>query len=130
MQGDAAWSRRALDLGHSLTFAPDAVVDHHHLETLRSFLGERSRRGLEVGRMRREWERGHPLRLAAITVATVLPVRLLRIAGLVTWQCARAGCVGDLLRTAPVVAAGHFLSIAGEARALLERPARPGGEKG
>ncbi|MBK8598088.1 MAG: glycosyltransferase family 2 protein [Holophagales bacterium] len=124
MQGDAGWSRRALADGHRLTFAPDAVVDHHHLETLRSFLSERRRRGLEFGRMRREWENDHPVRLALIAVATVLPVRALRIGALVTWQCARAGSLLDLAWTAPLVAAGHLASLWGEAVALLGPSAR------
>lgn len=125
MQGDASWSRRALALGRRLTFAPDAVVEHHHLETLRGFARERYRRGVELGRLRREWETGHPARLALVAAATVLPVRALRIAALVTAQCARAGVLGDLARTAPIVALGHAASLAGEARSLLA-PHRPG----
>ncbi len=125
MQGDAAWSRRALALGKRLTFAPDAVVEHHHLETWRSFLAERTGRGLEFGRMRRGWEEDRPVRLALLAAGTVLPVRALRIAALVTGQCARAGALGDLAWTAPLVAAGHLASLWGEARSLLARPARP-----
>lgn len=126
MQGDAAWSRRALALGQRLTFAPDAVVEHHHLESWRSFVSERTRRGVEFGRMRREWERGHPLRLALITAATVFPVRAVRIAALVTGHCARAGSLRKLAWTAPLVAAGHLASLGGEATGLLarRRPAR------
>lgn len=119
MQGDASWSRNALAAGRRLTFAPDAVVEHHHLETLRGFLSERLRRGRELGRMRREWERGRPARLALVAAATVLPVRAVRIAALVTGQCARAGCLADLARTAPLVAAGHLASLWGEAGPLL-----------
>ncbi|MCL4807760.1 MAG: glycosyltransferase [Thermoanaerobaculia bacterium] len=119
MQGDASWSRNALAAGRRLTFAPDAVVEHHHLETLGGFLSERLRRGRELGRMRREWERGRPVRLALVAAATVLPVRAVRIAALVTGQCARAGCLADLARTAPLVAAGHLASLWGEAGALL-----------
>jgi glycosyltransferase involved in cell wall biosynthesis len=129
MQGDVSWSRNALAAGRRLTFAPDAVVEHHHLETLHGFLSERRRRGLELGRMRREWDRGHPFRLALIAAATILPVRALRIAALVTWQCARAGSLGDLAWTAPLVAAGHLASLWGEAAALIgsAMPRRPSG---
>jgi hypothetical protein len=119
MQGDASWSRNALAAGRRLTFAPDAVVEHHHLETWSSFVSERRRRGLEFGRMRLEWERGRPVRLALIAAGTVLPVRAIRIAALVTGQCARAGVLADLAWTAPVVAAGHLASLWGEAVALL-----------
>ena len=122
MQGDAAWSRRALALGHRLTFAPDAVVEHHHLETLHSFVSERYRRGLEFGRMRREWERGDSTRLALVAAATILPIRVVRITFLVAGQCARAHALGDLARTAPLVALGHTASLFGEARALLAAP--------
>jgi glycosyltransferase involved in cell wall biosynthesis len=125
MQGDAAWGRRALAQGYRLTFAPDAIVEHHHLETLSSFLSERFRRGLEFGRMRREWESAHPAKLALIAAATVLPVRALRIGALVTWQSARAGSLVDLAWTAPLVAAGHLVSLGGEAAALLG-PAKGG----
>jgi glycosyltransferase involved in cell wall biosynthesis len=124
MQGDAAWSRNALAVGRRLTFAPDAVVEHHHLETWRSFLSERRRRGLEFGRMRREWERGHPVRLALLAAATVVPVRALRIGALVTWQCGRARALLDLAWTAPLVAAGHLASLCGEAAALLGSSSR------
>lgn len=118
-QGDATWSRRALALGRRLTFVPDAVVEHHHLETLRGFARERYRRGVELGALRREWERGRSGRLALVAAATVLPVRACRIAALVTAQCARGRALGDLARTAPLVALGHAASLAGEARSLL-----------
>ena len=119
MQGDATWSRRALALGKRLTFAPGAVVEHHHLETLAGFARERFRRGVELGRMRRGWERGHAGRLALVAAAIVLPVRAFRVALLVTAQCARANALGDLARTAPLVALGHTASLLGEARGLL-----------
>lgn len=127
MQGDASWSRNALAAGRRLTFAPDAVVEHHHLETWSSFVSERRRRGLEFGRMRLEWERDRPVRLALIAAGTVLPVRAIRIAALVTGQCTRAGALADLVWTAPLVAIGHFASLWGEAVALLRapRPIRP-----
>ena len=124
MQGDATWSRNALAGGHHLTFAPGAVVEHHHLETLQSFLSERVRRGREFGRMRLEWERVHPVRLALIAAATILPVRALRIGVLVAWQCGRAGSLLDLAWTAPLVAAGHLASLGGEAAALLSPASR------
>ena len=117
LQGDATWSRRALERGVPLTFAPAAVVEHHHLETFRGFLRERARRGVELGTMRCGWERDRPGRIALVAAATVLPVRALRIAALVTGQCARAGCLVDLAWTAPVVALGHAASLCGEARA-------------
>lgn len=124
LQGDATWSRRALERGVPLTLAPDAVVEHHHLETLGSFLRERSRRGVELGRMRCAWERDRPVRLAVVAAATVLPVRAVRIALLVAGQCARGGHLGDLARTAPVVALGHLASLAGEARTYLSAAPR------
>ena len=119
LQGDASWSRRALQRGVQLTFAPDAVVEHHHLETARGFLRERHRRGLELGTLRCEWERGHPLRLALVAAATVVPVRALRIGALVTGQCARGGGLGALAVCSPIVALGHLSSLAGEARAYV-----------
>lgn len=119
LQGDASWSRRALQRGVQLTFAPDAVVEHHHLETACGFLRERHRRGLELGTLRCEWERGHPLRLALVAAATVVPVRALRIGALVTGQCARGGGLGALAVCSPIVALGHLSSLAGEARAYV-----------
>ena len=71
-------------------------------------------------------EAGHPARLALITAGTVLPVRAIRIAALVTGQCARAGALADLARTAPLVAAGHLASLFGEAVALVGRGPRSG----
>ncbi len=133
VQADVAWGRRAVALGHALTFVPGAVAAHHQRDTWRGFLGERACRGLELGRLRWDWEKGHPWRLTCLVAATVLPVRLLRVCGLVTRDCARAGRLHDLARTFPVVLAGHTASLLGEAaayslalaRCLLRRSARP-----
>jgi GT2 family glycosyltransferase len=119
LQGDASWSRRALECGVPLTFAPDAVVAHHHLESARGFLRERYRRGLELGTLRCEWEKDRPLHLALVAAATVVPVRALRIAILVTGHCARGRYLGALARCGPIVALGHLSSLAGEARAYV-----------
>lgn len=116
LQGDASWSLRAIRRGTSLTFAPDAIVEHHHLESARGFLRERYRRGLELGTLRREWERDRPLHLALVAAATVVPVRALRIGVLVAAHCVRGRSFGALVRCSPIVALGHLSSLAGEAR--------------
>ncbi len=117
LQGDASWSRRALLRGASLTFAPDAIVEHHHLESARGFLRERYRRGLELGTLRCEWERDRPLHLALVAAATVVPVRALRIGALVAGHCVRGRSFRALVCCGPIVALGHLSSLAGEARA-------------
>ncbi|HEX3531071.1 MAG TPA: glycosyltransferase [Thermoanaerobaculia bacterium] len=115
MLGDVSLSWRLWDTGRELRFEPGAIVEHHHLHTVRSFLVERYTRGMLYGRLR--VERVGRKRSAALIylLASVLPVRLPRILVLVAGQSARAGQTGRFLSTLPLIVLGHSASLAGEA---------------
>jgi GT2 family glycosyltransferase len=125
MLGDVSLSWRLRENGRALLFAPDAVVEHHHLQTVRSFLRERYTRGEMYGALRA----GRTGRGAAVIylLASVLPVRLPRILALVAGQAVRAGQAGRYVSTFPLIVLGHTASLAGEAvawgRALAAGPA-------
>ncbi len=117
-QGDAVLAWRARRRGFRLRFEPEAVAYHHHLVRFGAFLGQRFRRGRELAALRAgEW--GHSrARDAALAVASFLPLRLGRVLALTVGRCRRAGAVGDLARTLPVVVAGHVAGLAGEGLAF------------
>ena len=125
MAGDAAWSWRARARGFALPFAPDAVVEHHHLETLGGFLAERHRRGLSFAAMRGAERRLRRRDDLALLVASVLPLRLARALALTVRHAARSGLLSDLARTLPLVLAGHAASLFGEATTHARRLAEP-----
>lgn len=115
MLGDVSLSWRLWDTGRKLRFEPGAIVEHHHLHTVRSFLAERYTRGKLYGRLRAE--RTGRKRGAALIylLASILPVRLPRILALVAGQATRAGQTGRFLATLPLIVLGHSASLAGEA---------------
>lgn len=117
MQGDAEWSRRARQQQRTLWFEPSAVVEHHHLETLCSFIRERARRGEEFGRMRSAWLGGRRGWLLLYLLVSALPVRLIRVLALTWLHCWRAASLWDFVWTSPLVIAGHVSSLLGESRA-------------
>jgi N-acetylglucosaminyl-diphospho-decaprenol L-rhamnosyltransferase len=120
--GDVTLSRGLLARGTRLMFEPGAVVEHHHEETLGSFLRSRFVRGIWYGEMRTQWTPRSALVLYLLV--TVLPVRLTRIAALMAMHAARGEWTRWLLPY-PVAMVGHAMSLAGEAvaywRALFGR---------
>lgn len=120
-QGDALFAWRLLAGGETLWFEPRAVTEHHHRTDFREFLGERFRRGVELGHLRaaaRHHRRRDDLRFLLVSL---LPLRLARILFLVAGHVLRASWGFRLLATLPVVAAGHAASLLGESRAYAER---------
>ncbi len=121
---DVELNRSLIAQGRQLTFVPSAVGAHHHTQSLREFFAERYVRGVIFGKMRAGWLEGRG-RVALYLAVSVLPVRLLKITGHVVVHCLRAGELGSLMLTFPLVLAGHGASLAGEsvsfARALLTR---------
>lgn len=124
--GDATFSWGLRRRGVRLHLHSAAAVEHHHLDSWRGFLRERWRRGILYGELRLaagDWGgRGPALRLA------VLPLRLASNLIHTARHAGGAGELGWLLATAPVVVAGHVVSLAGEAvsywRAAWGREAR------
>jgi len=105
---------RALEaIGKQLRFAPRAVVDHHHTESIAAFLRERYVRGRLFGRMRASWLTTRRS-IALYLVVSILPIRFARIAALTFRYCAAAGMTGSFLLTWPLALAGHAASLAGE----------------
>lgn len=126
--GDVTLSWTLREKGYRLLFDPGAVVEHHHLQSVKDFFRERYSRGILFANLRCSWRHGRRGPVFVYLVASVIPVRLPRILGLVAAHCWRGGRTGWLLATLPLVAAGHVASLAGEAvgyvRCLLS--ARPG----
>jgi GT2 family glycosyltransferase len=122
MLGDVVLSWTLQDGGRRLWLSPDAVVAHHHTQSFREFLTERLVRGKMYGHLRSPRLRKRRGAFTVYLLATILPVRLTRILGLVAGHAVRARQGGLFLATLPIVAAGHAAALAGEAAAYL-RPA-------
>jgi GT2 family glycosyltransferase len=131
VHGDTAFSWTARARGHTLCFAPDAIVVHHHLQGVRELLHERYGRGVLYGEMRADRWADRRSILLLYLVVSFLPVRLLRILALTTGHCARARYLGRLAATHPIVILGHAAALLGECttytrRLATRRPNRGG----
>ena len=115
LMGDVELSRNLLANGRTLWFESAAVVAHHHEQTLWSFARERFGRGRRYGALRASWLGHRVAPLLRFLVATVLPVRMVRISALVARDAYRAGQLGAFVLGLPVVLGGHALSLGGEA---------------
>ena len=120
LMGDATLSRDLLAAGRTLLFEPRAVVDHHHLETGRSFVRERWFRGIRYGQLRGGWMRGRKPLLLALLLGSLLPLRIVSNVAHCARHAARAGELGTFLSTLPVVVLGFSASILGEAKGYAE----------
>ena len=116
LMGDATLSRDLLEARRTLLFEPRAVVDHHHLETVRSFVRERWFRGIRYGQLRGGWIRGRKPLLLALLLGSLFPLRIATNVALCARHAARAGELGTFLSTLPVVVLGFSASILGEAK--------------
>ncbi len=119
--GDTSLSWTLRRGGETIWFEPRAVTEHHHLQTFRSFLGERYRRGKLFARLRLLWLGAGRSGAAAYLVVSALPVRLLSNLAHTARHAMRAGMLGSFAACLPVVAAGHAASLAGEAVAYAGR---------
>jgi GT2 family glycosyltransferase len=119
--GDVTFSARLVANGKRLWFERAARVEHHHLHSLSSFLAERYERGRQYGELRCHELRQRRGAILAYLAATVLPVRLPRILGLVALHSCRAGQARRYVLGLPLIAAGHAASLAGEAATYVRR---------
>jgi glycosyltransferase involved in cell wall biosynthesis len=114
MIGDTLLSWELVRLGQTLHFAPDAIVYHDHRSTFRELLRERFVRGADFARLRMnraEWKPAHTI---VTLVASILPLRLAKLVAR-SFACGRrARCVGDCLRTVPIITGGHAAWLMGE----------------
>jgi glycosyltransferase involved in cell wall biosynthesis len=74
---DLTFTMRLNELGYPLLTAPNAVVEHHHISTLRAFLKERYIRGKDYGFIRIENDKWSKLRMALWIPISILPVRVI-----------------------------------------------------
>lgn len=111
---DVNLGRALVDNGKQLLFIGTAVAEHHHTQSLAGFLRERFVRGAVYGTMRSGWLAGRS-EIAAFLAASILPVRLMKIAAHVVADCIRGRQLGTLSMTFPIVLAGHAAWLAGEA---------------
>jgi len=121
MIGDTLLSWDLTRLGHTVQFAPDAIVYHDHRSSLIQLVEERFVRGADFGRLRAERGKWNSQRTFVVLVASILPLRLLKLmlrAFVCSW---RAGCTFDCLRTIPIVAVGHAAWLAGENKEYWRR---------
>lgn len=118
--GDVEFSYALRARGRGLIFEPRAVVEHHHTQTPGGFVRERWGRGIMYGRLRAAHRGNDRLELLGWFLVTALPLRFARNAMLVLSQCAKAGRIGELLRTSPMVALGYAASLGGEALAYAQ----------
>ncbi len=136
MLGDTSFSWQLRATGSTLWFEPKAVVHHHHLDTLRTLVRERFRRGKLFARVRMDWLAEAPGRQrwkSAFFLATsVLPIRLASNLWHVGRHTARARSLRrwwDFFSGLPVVALGMQATLLGEsaiyARELLAERAWP-----
>ncbi len=127
--GDVEFSSALRAQGRAVIFEPRAVVEHHHIQSLGSFILERWTRGVMYGKLRAAGRRNDRLELLGWFLVTALPVRFVRNAIFVLSQCTKAGRLGELAATSPIVVAGYAASLGGEALAyaqlLLSKRNRP-----
>jgi glycosyltransferase involved in cell wall biosynthesis len=131
MIGDTLLSWELVRLGQTLRFASDAIVYHDHRSTFRQLLRERFVRGADFARLRMGRDDWNIANTIITLAASVVPLRLAKLT-LRAFTCSmRARCMGDCLRTAPIVIAGHAAWLAGEIPQYWRRlfPAAENGRK-
>jgi glycosyltransferase involved in cell wall biosynthesis len=128
---DAAFARTLLDAGSVMHFAPAAVVEHHHTQSIVAFLRERFDRGSLFGRLRIQWLADRR-RVAIYLAGSVLPIRIVRIVYFTLRHARRAGLVRECLLSLPLTISGHLAWLAGESAAyavwLLSRGSQESGD--
>jgi GT2 family glycosyltransferase len=127
MLGDTTLSWALTARGHTLWFAPDAVVAHHHAQSVLALYRERFRRGREFGAVRLAHDHWSRARIAFWLAISVLPLRLAKLMLRRVRHCAAAGWLGWLAWTWPVVLMGEAGWVWGESAAYaaeLRRPSR------
>jgi len=128
--GDGVLSRKAAAVGHEPRFVPEAMVRHHHSESLMSFLKQRVERGRDYARVRVTVleEKSLQDRLSMLFSFLALPLVLFR-----SWKNSfRCGWSREWWVTLPVQAAGHLgwaLGESMETAGMLLRGVTKGGKQ-
>jgi GT2 family glycosyltransferase len=120
MLGDTDLSWRMRRLGAVLWFAPDAVVEHHHLAHWSDFLRERFDRGRQAGELRADAYHWSRLRLSLWFLSSALLLRMISQLISSARRSLRSGALGMFLLTLPVIMAGRAAWVLGEAQGYWE----------
>jgi GT2 family glycosyltransferase len=120
MLGDTDLSWRVRRQGAVLWFAPDAVVEHHHLVDWGGFLSERYDRGRQQGQLRASAHRWGRIRLWLWFLSSILMLRVLSQLLSGAGTAARSGAIWPFLATLPVIVAGRAAWVLGESRGYLD----------
>ena len=126
MVGDTLMSWEYTRLGIPLIFIPDAVVEHHHLSSIRALLRERRVRGREFAQVRRTYFAWSRRRTLVVLLLTLVPLRLLKLTGRTLWHGRRACQFAAAWRALPVIFLAHGAWLWGEAQGYW-RALRAGG---
>jgi glycosyltransferase involved in cell wall biosynthesis len=121
MCGDIAFTQTLTRTGHRLIFAPDAVVEHHHLHAWRDVWHGRFLNGQDFARMRLRTEGWSGVRLIWEMLIAILLLRLLKNVGRVAINATRAGWGGWFIATLPLVLIGQITWLLGEASIYFRR---------
>jgi GT2 family glycosyltransferase len=114
--GDATLGWWLETRGEPAVFAPDAVVQHHHLIDARSFFAERVLRGEEIATRKTAYAHMTTGTLAARLVLTLVGARALRIVAMRVARAVRAGWTRTAILTLPIWLGGELAWEVGEAR--------------
>jgi len=120
MIGDTLFSWELAERGVPITFAPEAIVAHHHTMGWGRLLHERYSRGREFSRLRAQrfcWSR---VRVARQLLVTLLPLRWLNLMRRTMAASLVAGMAGRMALTLPLVMSGHAAWLLGELRGLVD----------
>lgn len=119
MLGDTTLSWALREHGCALWFAPAAVLAHHHTQNLRALVRERFVRGREFGRIRIERGGWSMAQIGLWLLVSLLPLRLAKLMLRRVGNATRAGWLGWLAVTWPVVLLGEAGWLLGESTAYV-----------
>ncbi len=102
-----------------LHFAPQALVEHHHIQRFLPFLNECYQRGADFGRLRVkyfQWTKSRTVRHLLITLSGLRLISLMWMEGKSTWN-ARLFLI--FLLTFPISLMGQLFWLLGESKAYI-----------
>lgn len=119
MLGDLVISWKFIENHVAILFVPQAIVEHHHIQTFGSFLRERYLRGMDFGRLRIKHFRWKKLQTLRHLLITVSGLRLISLIWREGKHSLKAKLFAKFLYTLPISFAGQVLWLSGETIAFL-----------
>ncbi|MFQ5944213.1 MAG: glycosyltransferase family 2 protein [Anaerolineales bacterium] len=120
MLGDTLMSWSLKELGTSIWFDPNAIVEHHHFGGWRSLLRERYDRGREFAHLRVQAEGWSKQRALIQAIISVFPLRLTKLALRGMSNASRSGTLRDFLLISPIPISGQAAWLAGESSVYIQ----------